>query len=102
MRSAPLFQLVMTPSSVLLMMASSADSMMAESQYGARSGLWSRVNHSAASPPEAGFWLGSSGIDKLFSRNRSLLSGGVVVARGLYSGGSTNIKEVPGRRPREV
>jgi hypothetical protein len=32
MRSAPRFQLVMTPSSVLPMMASSADSMMAASQ----------------------------------------------------------------------
>src|ERR1041384_5845002 len=39
MRSAPLFQLVMMPSRVLLITASSADSIIAESQYGASSGL---------------------------------------------------------------
>src|ERR1041384_2246492 len=37
MCSAPLFQLVMMPSSVLLTIASSADSMMAVSQYWANS-----------------------------------------------------------------
>src|SRR5215813_3985073 len=39
MRCAPWFQLVMMPSSVLLMTASSADSIIAVSQYGASSGL---------------------------------------------------------------
>src|SRR5919205_258015 len=39
MRCAPLFQLVMMPSSVLLIIASSADSISAASQYGANSGL---------------------------------------------------------------
>src|SRR5215213_5859832 len=46
MRCAPAFQLVMMPSSVLLMIASSADSIRAESQYGASSGLWRLVSRS--------------------------------------------------------
>ena len=39
-RSAPLFQLVMMPSSVLLIMASSAEAIRDASQYGAISALF--------------------------------------------------------------
>src|ERR1043165_2706436 len=62
MRSAPLFQLVMIPSSVLLMMASAADSMTAANQYGARSGLRSRAAHSSAERSGVGVWGSSSCI----------------------------------------
>jgi hypothetical protein len=51
MRSAPLFQLMMTPSSVLLTMASSADSTMAASRACASSdclrGVMSRATFEA-------------------------------------------------------
>src|ERR1051326_4749943 len=43
-RSAPFFQLVMMPGSVLLMIASSAESISAASQYGASSGLLRSVS----------------------------------------------------------
>src|SRR5918911_4050609 len=78
MRSAPLFQLVMTPSSVLLTMASSADSMMAASQYGAKSGRCIRVSTSPAlSPSGAGVRVGSLGIRELVEPDCVLSVGGV-------------------------
>src|SRR5436309_3496963 len=71
MRSAPLLQLVMMPSSVLVLMASSADSMTAEGQYGAKSGLWSPANRSAERPPPGGGRLRGAregGLERLRGR----------------------------------
>src|SRR5918911_4345272 len=85
MRSAPLFQLVMTPSSVLLTMASSADSMMAASQYGAKSGRCIRVSTSPSlSPSGAGVRVGSLGIRELVEPDCVWSVGGVGCGR-LYS-----------------
>src|SRR3712207_58121 len=65
MRSAPLFQLRMTPSSDLLMTASSADSMMAESQKGAKSARSRAPGCSAsANSSGAGVCVWSSGIGR--------------------------------------